>query len=169
MAYSFIEPPKRSPFGPTVRRVWIAGGVLLVVTLALAAFIHLQNSDLEAELAKQKEKQRTLSLQNEQLAKRVALHERQMRRLLQVSTANELLADQLFDLLDLVPDDATLQRFERNEKGVLFAGECRNYPALKRQLEQALSGEYRLQNEQKTSEGERVRFTLYFGKKGAAQ
>lgn len=169
MAYSFIDPPKRSPFGPMVRRVWIAGGVLLAATLALAAFIHLHNSDLEAALAKQKETQRTLSLQNEQLAKRAALHEMQMRRLLQVNTRNELLADQLFDLLDLVPDDATLQRFEQDEKGVLFAGECRNYSALKQQLEQALSGEYRLQNEEHTSTGERVRFILYFGKSGAEQ
>lgn len=169
MAYSFIDPPARPLFDPAVKRVWFAGMLLLAATLVLAAVLHLRSGDFEAALAKQRALKETLTLQNDQLAEELARYDAQTMRMQQASTENELFADQLFDLLDLVPDDATLTRFEMGEGYLLYSGECRNYPELKERLSHALSGQFQLQGETRESVDGKVRFSLRFERTGASR
>jgi hypothetical protein len=169
MDYSFIDQVSRSPVSEAVRRVWIGGPLLVALLLAAAAVLHLYNNELRAAVVKENKVQETIALQTAQLQQQQAQFELKQGLRQRSSAEDQLLADQLYDLLDLVPDDATLSRFEYDGSSLLYAGVCSDFDALKTGLQRALSGRYRLMESSHAAEGEAVRFTLRFSAKGAVQ
>lgn len=166
MAYSFIETPSKTPLTSGVKKVWFGGIILLALSVAAALFIHMYNLDTQVSIAEEKRMQKTLLLQSEQLARRQAQFETDRLFQLQASTFNQLFADQVFDLLDLIPDDATLTRVQIDDRGLIYEGVCRDYKALRTGLERAFSGQYRLVEARQEPDEGLVRFTLKFGPNG---
>lgn len=169
MAYSFIDTPAKSPFSPAVRKVWLTGVFAVGVMLAVAVGIHLYAAETEAALAKEVKVQETLALQADQLKQQRAQYEMDKVFKQQASTADQLLADQLFDLLDLVPDGATLTRFEFTENALLYAGVCDDYAALKTGMQRAFSGQYRLVESTDEAHGSKTAFQMKFVANGEVQ
>lgn len=166
MAYSFIETPPKSPLTSSVKKVWIGGMVLLVLCAVGALLIHLSSKDIQDSIAEAQRMQETLRLQSDQLRRRQAQFEANRLIVQQVATSNQLFAEQVFDLLDLIPDDTTLTRFRIDDTAVVYEGVCRDYQALLRGLKRALGGQYRLIEARHTPDGGRVRFTLKFASNG---
>jgi hypothetical protein len=166
MDYSFIDQVSRNPFSAVVRRVWIGGTLLVALLLAAAAVLHLYNEEQRSAVVKETKTQETIALQTAQLRQQQAQFELKRGLWQQNAAADQLLADQLYDLLDLVPDDATLSRFEYDGSSMLYAGVCSDFNALKEGLQRALSGRYRLMDESHAAEGGATRFTLRFSAKG---
>lgn len=166
MAYSFMETPSKSPLTPGVKKVWLGGVILLGLCAAAALFIHLSNRDTEASIAQAKRMQETLVVQSDQLTRRQAQFEADRLFEQRSTTSNQLFADQVFDLLDLVPDDATLTRVQIDDTGLIYEGACRDYKALLSGLERAFSGQYRLVEARQEPDEGRVRFTLKFKSNG---
>lgn len=166
MAYSFMETPSKSPLTPGVKKVWLGGVILLGLCTVGALLIHLSNKDIQDSIAEAKRMQETLRLQSDQLRRRQAEFEANRLIVQQVATSNQLFADQVFDLLDLVPDDATLTRVQIDDTGLIYEGACRDYKALLSGLERAFSGQYRLVEARQEPDEGRVRFTLKFKSNG---
>jgi len=165
MQYSFIDYAPKSPFSAAVKRVWI-GGLLSVGLLLAASFIlHLYNGELRAEAEREQKTQETIELQTGQLQRQEAQYAFKKALQLQTSAADQLLRDQLGDLLDLIPDDATLSNFEYNGGGMLFEGFCRRYGALEEGLKRALSGRYILKEAAHSTRNSVTYFRLRFAAK----
>jgi hypothetical protein len=169
MDYSFIDQVSRNPFSAAVRRVWIGGALLVALLLAAAAVLYLYNKELRSAVVKETKTQEMIALQTDQLRQQQAQFELKRGVRQRSSAEDQLLADQLYDLLDLVPDDATLSRFEYDGSSMLYAGVCSDFNALKEGLQRALSGRYRLMDASHAAEGNVVRFTLRFSAKGEVQ
>jgi len=165
MDYSFIDQAAKSPFSPAVRRVWIGGGVLVTLLLAASVTLHLLNTELRMSAQKEQKAQQTILLQTAQLQAQEAQFEQKKGLWQQTIATDQLLADQLYDLLDLIPDDAVLSRFVYEEDTILFEGKCRRFTAMKSGLEQALAGRYTLASASFAS----GRFSLRFSAKGGLQ
>jgi hypothetical protein len=168
MPYSFIEPVSKSPFSPWVRRVWFGGTLLLAVVLALSFFLHFKSGEQRSIALQERQARESLRVQVEQLQQQQTQFEREKVLRQQIDTANQLLADRLSDLLDLVPGDATLERFEMNSTSVLYAGECRRFKTLKADLLRAFSGQFRLAESVPASARGRTHFILRFTADGGA-
>ena len=166
MAYNFIDAVSKTPFSGAVRKVWYGGAFLLALLLAASAVVHSMSGGAREALAKEKTVQETLVLQSDQLTRQQAQFEFGKVLRQQTRTANVLMADQLFDLLDLVPDDATLERFEFNETSVIFAGVCRRFDAMRTDMSRALSGQYRIAETTQTAQKGQTRFMLRFTANG---
>ena len=166
MPYSFIEPVSKSPFSPAVRKVWYAVALLLGLVLSLAAFLHYKAAEQRKLASQERLTQESLGVQVEQMRQQQASFEREKMIRQATFTANQLFADRVYDLLDLVPDDATLERFDMNASSLLYEGNCKHFEALKRDLERALSGQYRLvASDHATLKGQ-THFTLRFAENG---
>ncbi len=145
MPYSFTGCRRRRLFVGALRQVWIAT-VLLAAAVAVTAYgLHRingemsRNSDADAKLLEALRTQiGQLRAYTEEVSERRALVE-------EVRTSNELLREQLRSLLDLIPDDTTLTRFEITPQWLLYAGVSRDPEGLRKKLQTALRGQYRLQ------------------------
>lgn len=169
MAYSFIDAAPKSPFSPTVRRVWYTGLVLVFLVAGGAAALHFYSANQQASIAQSREVQHGLRTQLEQLQRQQHdfRSDKQLRE--RVYTGNQLIVDRIADLLDLIPDDTVLSRFESDGASLLYAGSCSDYKALKRELSRAFSGQYRLVKSQSESRDDRTRFSLRFTTPGERQ
>lgn len=169
MPYSFIAPVSKSPFSPAVRRIWYGGAVLTVSVLAAAAFLHFKSGEQRSGALREAQMQESLRVQVEQLRGQQSLftHEKRFRQ--QTDTANQLVAEHVSDLLDLIPGDATLERFDMDASTLLFEGECRRFEALRTDLVRALSGQYRLAESVRTPGGGKTHFILRFAANGGTQ
>jgi Tfp pilus assembly protein PilN len=169
MSYSFIDTRPKSPISSGVRKVWFAGAFLLILLIAAYVILHMYSRDERKGLAQKRTVQETIGLQIEQLKEQMAQYEVEKRLRQQTYTANQLQADQLADLLDLIPDDTTLSRFELDGVSVFFEGVCRDFDTLKTDLTRALSGQYLLsESRQSVADGQR-HFTMRFKQIGAGQ
>ena len=162
MAYNFIESASKTPFSPGVRRVWYVGAALLAVVLAFAAVLHVNSAEQRKLVAQEHAAQETLKVQVEQLVQQQSQFESSRSLRQQNDTANQLLTDQLSDLLDLVPDDATLERFEMNATALLYEGECLRFEKLQTDLGRALSGQFRLAESLHSPSNGQTHFILRF-------
>lgn len=142
MDYSFIDQAAKSPFSAAVRRVWVGGGILVGLLLAASAGLHLVNGELRTSAQKERNAQETIQLQTAQLREQHTQFSQKQELWQQTIATDQLLADQLYDLLDLIPDDAVLTHFAYDEKEILFEGTSRRFSTLKADLERALSGRY---------------------------
>ncbi|WP_345970743.1 MULTISPECIES: hypothetical protein [Sulfurimonas] len=165
MDYSFIDQAVKSPFTAAVRRVWVGGAILVALLLAASASLHLMNGELRTAAQKEQHAQGTILLQTAQLQAQQAQFTKKKVVWQQIVAMDKLLADQLYDLLDRIPDDAVLSRFAYDEKQILFEGTCRRFDALKADLERGLSGRYVLASASERS----GRFTLRFNVTGGLQ
>ncbi|MHC3993782.1 hypothetical protein ACXWTF_03080 [Thiomicrolovo sp. ZZH C-3] len=165
MDYSFIDQAVKSPFTAAVRRVWIGGSVLVGLLLAASASLHLMNGELRIAAEKEQKAQGTILLQTAQLQTQQAQFTRKQGAWRQTVATDKLLADQLYDLLDRIPDDAVLSRFAYDAKNITFEGTCRRFSALKADLERGLSGRYVLAD----STFKSGRFSLRFDATGGLQ
>ena len=144
MPYSFIEPVYRSPFSQAVRKAWYAVAALLALMLSLAAFLHFKSGELKKMALQELLTQESLGVQVEQMREQQHWFEREKMLRQETYTANQLVADRVADLLDLIPDDATLERFDMNASSVRYEGTCKHADAVKTELVRAFSGQYRL-------------------------
>ena len=159
MAYSFIEPRPKSPFGRGFRQIWAVTALLLLIIGGTAYGLHVKNTAMAQAYREGIASQNTLKLQRGQLqqylretAERKALFE-------EVHTSNQLLKEQLSNLLELIPDSTTLSRFDFRVSSIGFYGVTKEPKKLKEIFETALKGQYRLQRylQAPKSDG-----TLYF-------
>ena len=169
MRYSFIETAPKSPFSVPVRRIWIGGTLLVLLLLVVSALLHGYNGRMREELRGEKRTQETLRLQTAQLERQQAELEQQRSERWRITAADQLLADQIFDLLSLIPDDTTLTLFEFDGETILFEGVCRRFEPLHSGLERALAGRYTLLNDTHEMARGETRFSLRFGTKKEAQ
>ena len=169
MPYSFIAPVSKSPFLPAVRRVWYAGTFLLASVLGLAGVLHFKSGELRVQALREAQTQESLRVQVEQLRRQQTLfgYEKMFRQ--QTDTANQLVAERVSDLLDLIPADATLERFVLDDGGLLYEGECRRFDTLSTELVRALSGQFRPVESVHGSAGGKTHFVLRFVANGASQ
>jgi len=169
MAYSFTDPVTRSPFSPAVRKIWYAGLALTAIVLAVSAGLHFYSAEQKALAQKERELQKTLAVQVDQLQDQQAHFGSEKTLRQQTYTGNQLMADHIYDLLDLVPDNTTLQRFEMTGLTLLYEGESLDFDTLKQSLLRAFSGQYRLADVEQTGSGEKTHFILRFVAEGEHQ
>ena len=169
MDYSFIDQVTKSPVTEAVRRVWIGGASLVALLLAAAAVLHLYNEELRSSVVNETKIQETIALQTAQLQQQQAQFELKQGLRQRSSAEDQLLADQLYDLLALVPDDSTLSRFDYDGTSLLYEGVCNDFVALREGLQRALSGRYRLMDASQSAEEGRTHFILRFSAKGEVQ
>ncbi|GEM_PF-6788984 len=163
MPYSFIEPRPKKLFSPAVRRVWTATVLLLAATAAGAYWLHLDNARQRAALAELLEETESVRVQIGQLDRQLETMRERKEEVERIDTGNELLAERVKDLLDLVPDDTVLDRFELGERTLGFSGTTGDFRKLSRRFSEALKGEYLLQkSEHAPAAGGRERFVLVF-------
>jgi len=169
MAYSFTDTVTRSPFSPAVRKIWYTGLALTAIVLAASVGLHFYTQEQQQLAVKERELQQTLSVQVDQLQQQQTHFgtEKMLRQ--QTYTGNQLAADHIYDLLDLVPDDTTLQHFEMTELTLLYEGESLNFEALMQSLMRAFSGQYRLADTEESNTTGKTHFILRFVAEGEHQ
>jgi hypothetical protein len=169
MAYSFIQTAPKSPLSPAVRKVWYAGLLLVFLLAGSAAGLRFYSAKQQAAIANSREVQRGLQIQLEQLQHQQISFKSEKLLRERVYTGNQLIVDRIADLLDLIPDDTVLQRFESDGATLLYSGKCADFKALKRELSRAFSGQYRMVKSHGVPDNALTAFTLRFATPGEQQ
>lgn len=164
MAYSFIELPTKTPWTHHVKRVGVVTLLLLVLMLLAVYTLRLLGDGLSRECRQLVKEQDVLALQIGQMEFQRGEAERRRQLFEQIQTVNQLQREKVKNILDLVPDNTTLQRFELQEGALIVEGESRNDEVGLNRFVAALSELYHLQKRQTRREGKGlVHFRLQFG------
>jgi hypothetical protein len=148
--------------------VWYAVTVMLLIIFALAAFFYMKSGELQQTAMREALAQESLGVQVEQMLRQQEAFEKEKMQRQGTYTANQLFADRVYDLLDLIPDDAILERFDLDASSLYFEGSCKKFEALKTDMVRALSGAYRLVDTVAVPSGGQTHFKLRFALNGDA-
>lgn len=167
MSYSFIESKPKTPFPSAVRKVWLFGSIVLIVLMAGVVFAHIKKAQLNKTLQEQRQEQASTEGQTRELRKQMQGYVLVSAMNEQMMTANQLYADQVGDLMGLIPDDTVLHQFERLKNALIFSGVSQDVSAFKTLMIRALSGQYALSLSEVNELDDSNHFYFYFVTSGA--
>lgn len=112
MAYNLIEFTERSIVSIALKRIWAVAAILVALIVAASVWLQVLNKEKQLQLKKLSGDQQGIETQIEQLAQHNENLKQLASRYQTIEDANALLAQQLRDFLDLVPDSTTLSYFK---------------------------------------------------------
>lgn len=166
MRYSFIQEPVQHSLGDGVKVFLLVGGIVFFLVILGAAVLYLTNKDLRRDLDTQTTRQATMRTQMKQIEQLRSQYEDDKRQSETLRTSNAMLAEQIGDLLALIPDDTVLSKFETNGTALVYAGTTYDFETLQQNLINAFAGQYVLIEIAAASDENLTMFRLRFATHG---